>query len=98
MIPNYPKDSTARNFAAKKTAKQRRGHLFFLCFLFKDNRARSVCLCGHGCRAELSQSRFVFESLDLTPAASGKGKKIWVWLVGGADQTHPKNHYLKKIF
>jgi len=54
-----------------------------------------------GKKTGLSQSRWLCESLGLTPAASRKGRgagpaekrDFGVWLVGAADQPHPKKHW-----
>ena len=53
----------------------------------------------------LLQSRWLFESLDLTPAAprkkSGAGaaekRNFGAWLVGAADQPRPKPHSVKLL-
>jgi len=56
-------------------------------------------------RAGFSQSRWLCESLGLTPAAprkkrgAGPAEKrdFGVWLVGCADQPHPKPHSVKLL-
>ena len=45
----------------------------------------------------LSQSRGLCKSLGLTPAASGGKRDFGVWLVGCADQPHPKPHSVKLL-